>query len=657
MNSLSSALKADYVELANNLLDRIPMLSEDDFEIVRTALKNLIKKNEVNENLPTVIKNKITSLKEFLDEPELFAEEHFKLEFTSIIIDRIRSKIKELKNMEPQSRQHRIEEFKISQEITATNKEKMAKAKPPIKGSEGHTISIEPEVIEQVKEILEAFFWKLNQIENILQESGMDISLEAQIYQRNSSIDIKEEDVSQFLQKNLEIPTFPKSENPEDIKEILCSYLTANMEAFEILGLNVKIQVRGSSANKNKLNKTSIRIDNIFNQLSYAIKQIGRNLDFEINLKLKCQNPETSKTLLSHLNKFLEINIAIPDILQSWTMEKVRKTCEQFIDSLKNLLNSDEIELEANFIVESEETEKSRHVLIGKIIEDFYLNMKKMEESLKNMGIPTPIFCEVFPSGSSKIKSIANLQQFLEHTLPELPQATNFSEIENIVSSYFMKYIELFKNIGFIANIHIDKPETEEDNKQFIDDFHQRMFQLEKKLMSLGAFVSIDPIIIPLEKISKGAVQNLKDLDLNVPEFSIDLSIMEREARLSGYLNKYRQAFHQMGMMLDFDLIDFEVAQENLQNVLQNIKFLNEKMEELEKKLILNGIPIRFHYHLYPCKESSGTESLKLEIPDFPQSNQFNDIKNILRDFLDYCEKDLDRLRIGFQCKVLLLNK
>jgi len=74
MTPLSSKLRADYVEMVNQQLDKLPLNNIEDFKKVRTILKNFLKTNEIsgcdnNEDL----RYRISELKGLIDEPEMYA--------------------------------------------------------------------------------------------------------------------------------------------------------------------------------------------------------------------------------------------------------------------------------------------------------------------------------------------------------------------------------------------------------------------------------------------------------------------------------------------------------------------------------------------------------------------------------------------------------
>jgi hypothetical protein len=249
MLGLSNTLKAGYVELANTMLDQMPILSQDQFEIVRLALKHLLKTNEIqvtpSGESSTILKERVASLKELLDEPGIYVEDPSNfLEFKDIIKDRIKAKSREIKALNYMQRQEYIECCRVAQEKIAANKVLFSKAEPPVPGSEAHVIVLSPQVQLQIKEILEQFIGRLTAIRKRLYEIGLYVRLTCRIRQLDSYLDVQEDQVKSFLEKNLDIPYLPLESSVNDVREILTKFINSYIEAFKCLGITADIKIK-----------------------------------------------------------------------------------------------------------------------------------------------------------------------------------------------------------------------------------------------------------------------------------------------------------------------------------------------------------------------------------------------------------------------------
>jgi hypothetical protein len=92
MSALSTKLIAEYTELANQYLDRIPVKKLQDFQKITVALEALAKENTP----PSQLKNRLAPIKELLDFPEDWVKAEDIPEFKSLICNRIAAKVKEL---------------------------------------------------------------------------------------------------------------------------------------------------------------------------------------------------------------------------------------------------------------------------------------------------------------------------------------------------------------------------------------------------------------------------------------------------------------------------------------------------------------------------------------------------------------------------------
>jgi len=111
VEGFSSKLNADYTELANTYLDHIPVYTETDFKTIEVCLKYFLEKNEVGTGSDE-LRERVIDIKALLDHPEIYVELEINYNlFKDIIIDRIKSKIKEFETMSPQEKKDYIENF------------------------------------------------------------------------------------------------------------------------------------------------------------------------------------------------------------------------------------------------------------------------------------------------------------------------------------------------------------------------------------------------------------------------------------------------------------------------------------------------------------------------------------------------------------------
>ena len=131
VNGFSSKLNADYTELANTYLDHIPVYTETDFKTTEVCLKYLLEKNEVGTGSDE-LRERVIDIKALLDHPEIYVEHEINYNlFKGIIIDRIKSKIKEFETMSPQEKKDYIENQQKQREEVQRTQAQLATAQPP----------------------------------------------------------------------------------------------------------------------------------------------------------------------------------------------------------------------------------------------------------------------------------------------------------------------------------------------------------------------------------------------------------------------------------------------------------------------------------------------------------------------------------------------
>src|SRR3989338_517697 len=131
VEGFSSKLNADYTELANTYLDHIPVYTETDFKTTEVCLKYLLEKNEVGTGSDE-LRERVIDIKALLDHPEIYVELEINYNlFKDIIIDRIKSKIKEFETMSPQEKKDYIENQQKQREEVQRTQAQLATAQPP----------------------------------------------------------------------------------------------------------------------------------------------------------------------------------------------------------------------------------------------------------------------------------------------------------------------------------------------------------------------------------------------------------------------------------------------------------------------------------------------------------------------------------------------
>jgi len=106
----SSKLEADYAELANHYLDRIPIDNVECFAVVRKALSSIIHPND-GYQLSIELMDRVKGIKEIMDQPNLYVEDpcHDEI-FKGIILARIAAKITEIDTLDSKNKEIYIED-------------------------------------------------------------------------------------------------------------------------------------------------------------------------------------------------------------------------------------------------------------------------------------------------------------------------------------------------------------------------------------------------------------------------------------------------------------------------------------------------------------------------------------------------------------------
>lgn len=132
VSRFSTRLEAEYAELANSYLDSLRATNLNDFEIIKSALSILLEQNSVIEVEDESLKGKVTSLKELIDEPEIYVQNPIHYEqYRTIIKTRIHAKILEIGALTDEGKLRYIENQNSMQRIAEENHQQMSSATPP----------------------------------------------------------------------------------------------------------------------------------------------------------------------------------------------------------------------------------------------------------------------------------------------------------------------------------------------------------------------------------------------------------------------------------------------------------------------------------------------------------------------------------------------
>lgn len=654
MECLSTNLIADYTELANDILDNIPMLKLEDYKTVKTALKNLINNTQIQEALPEHIATKVTSLKEMIEDPSIFAEERFHSDFRAIIIARMKEKREYLKILSPTEKENQIADFKRIQEKTAQNQEKMAKSTPPVKGTEGHTIDVPPEIIEQVREILADLGDKLTQIKVLLKIMGKEIVLISMICHKNSYIDIKEEAVKNFLNKNFDIPKFHPEDDDYKIKEILCNYLDKYAKALSTFGLNLEFSIDCKFSYSHLITQFKNNLE--------KIRLILENIDLKLTTKCDFKN-DSSWVSPYYVEEFLKY-YPIPEFPQDSSIEDIKNSFRAYIKDCKEPFKTHGIDCDFYFSISKIKTPNETNKLENEIkflIYDFIEDLKSLEDKINKIGFNIEIKGSHYNKKDFPI-SKGLIQKFKESkpVIPKFPEAKEFWEIKGLVLSYLKNYKESLEILGIEANFEItfcesdpsDDPEVNLILQDFIQNFYHRLFLVEKSLIQKGFLVYFMPDFYPENREKQATaeeLQKLKEIDFTLPEFPQTSDFLEIIPLLEQYRDNYIKAFHQIGYFAKIPFGYEKVPNEFQSLVAEIILSFQNNLEKLNEKANSVGFPIYITHQIRPDKELShdalkvlANQIKKLNPQNLLQNTNFDETQRIVHEYLIFCREYFD---------------
>ncbi|MCR9192744.1 MAG: hypothetical protein NXI01_08835 [Gammaproteobacteria bacterium] len=138
---LTLKLRTDYTERINEQLDKIPIESTEDFNLVSESLQKILNPGS-GFVVPSKYNDRIFEIKDSLDCPEehVAVEENF-VEYQNIIRTRIVHKIEELKALNASQKESYVQNQQEERARGIAAREIMAQHEPPRPGSEAHTVS------------------------------------------------------------------------------------------------------------------------------------------------------------------------------------------------------------------------------------------------------------------------------------------------------------------------------------------------------------------------------------------------------------------------------------------------------------------------------------------------------------------------------------
>lgn len=139
--SLTSKLKADYIELINAQLDHIPIECVEEFDLIKEALSNICSPT-AGYSVPEALRERIFNISDILNSPKDYVEfEENYAEYQKIIRGRIEKKVVELQSWSEEQKLAYIKTHQERRTAAAQYQEKIAGHQAPKPGSEAHTIS------------------------------------------------------------------------------------------------------------------------------------------------------------------------------------------------------------------------------------------------------------------------------------------------------------------------------------------------------------------------------------------------------------------------------------------------------------------------------------------------------------------------------------
>lgn len=137
---------ARYIEMIDDKINKIPINDEEDFEKIRCALEILLKEDRVEASSPE-LKERITSIKEMMDEPEGYIDETHYDDFRAIFKFCLGKCVNHYATMHFEKKKEIVEERKKLVVQTRANQAILQKAEPP--PPESRTLSEEEWLLQE----------------------------------------------------------------------------------------------------------------------------------------------------------------------------------------------------------------------------------------------------------------------------------------------------------------------------------------------------------------------------------------------------------------------------------------------------------------------------------------------------------------------------
>lgn len=203
---------ASYTILVNEYLDSIPVATNEDFRKVTTALETLVEPSRSSVIDPSLTE-RIQSIKELLDHPELYAVPLHQPKFKTIILGRIRNKITEFTNFSRQKKREYIEyckKMKELKELAIQNRLLMRKRKAPDENSEAHVITEEQQLLHEAL-----------RFESEYESDAYDTEEDEIASNESNDDDSSSEIETVLLDENRNVPPEPNEDDESDFENAL----------------------------------------------------------------------------------------------------------------------------------------------------------------------------------------------------------------------------------------------------------------------------------------------------------------------------------------------------------------------------------------------------------------------------------------------------
>ena len=147
---MSSRLEAGYADLANQHLDHIIVENGEQARIAAEALRSITDPSHTH-HIPPSLQGRIESIQEMLSAPEMYAQPEHQDAFKRILLARVARKISELVAISSSELERRLMDQIQERDRAREFQERVARARPPVLGSEAHVVSEEDSLRQQME--------------------------------------------------------------------------------------------------------------------------------------------------------------------------------------------------------------------------------------------------------------------------------------------------------------------------------------------------------------------------------------------------------------------------------------------------------------------------------------------------------------------------